>query len=134
MKTSLSSKLFNILAISLILVLVITACTSTQTPAENTSLKVKIGASPVPHSEILAYVRDNLAAAAGLEIEIVEFTDYVQPNLALNDGQLDANSSSTCLIWKTLMLKGGPIWFRLPVFTLSLWNLLQNSHQSGRRT
>ncbi len=91
MKTSLSSKLFNILAISLILVLVITACTSTQTPAENTSLKVKIGASPVPHSEILAYVRDNLAAEAGLEIEIVEFTDYVQPNLALNDGQLDAN-------------------------------------------
>jgi len=91
MKTSLSSKLFNILAISLILVLVITACTSTQTPAENTSLKVNIGASPVPHSEILAYVRDNLAAEAGLEIEIVEFTDYVQPNLALNDGQLDAN-------------------------------------------
>ena len=91
MKTSLSSKLFNILAISLILVLVITACTSTQTPAENTSLKVKIGASPVPHSGILAYVRDNLAAEAGLEIEIVEFTGYVQPNLALNDGQLDAN-------------------------------------------
>lgn len=91
MKTSLSSKLFKILAISLILVLAITACTPTQTPAENTSLKVKIGASPVPHSEILAYVRDNLAAEAGLEIEIVEFTDYVQPNLALNDGQLDAN-------------------------------------------
>ncbi len=68
-----------------------TACTPTQKPIESSTLKVKVGASPVPHAEILAYVRDNLAAAAGLEIEIVEFTDYVQPNLALNDGQLDAN-------------------------------------------
>lgn len=75
--------------------LVLSACTA-GTPAVTQSgttdvLKVKIGASPVPHAEILAFIRDNLAAAAGLEIEIVEFTDYVQPNLALNDGQLDAN-------------------------------------------
>ncbi|MEA4930505.1 MAG: MetQ/NlpA family ABC transporter substrate-binding protein [Anaerolineaceae bacterium] len=62
-----------------------------EAPTETVLVKLKIGASPVPHAEILAYIRDNLAAAAGLEIEIVEFTDYVQPNLALNDGQLDAN-------------------------------------------
>ncbi len=91
MKLSLSKKLVTILSLSLILVLAVTACTPTQKPIESSTLKVKVGASPVPHAEILAYVRDNLAAAAGLEIEIVEFTDYVQPNLALNDGQLDAN-------------------------------------------
>lgn len=45
----------------------------------------------MPHGEILKYVKDNLASAAGLNIEIVEFTDYVQPNLALNDKQIDAN-------------------------------------------
>lgn len=91
MKTLLSRKLFTVLSLCLIFVLAVTACTPTQTPSETTTLKVKVGASPVPHAEILTYVRDNLAAAAGLEIEIVEFTDYVQPNLALNDGQLDAN-------------------------------------------
>lgn len=91
MKHSLSSKHVTILSLCLILVLAVTACTPTQTPTEYIPLKVKVGASPVPHAEILAYGRDNLAAAVGLEIEIVEFTDYVQPNLALNDGQLDAN-------------------------------------------
>ncbi|WNZ27059.1 ABC transporter substrate-binding protein [Leptolyngbya sp. NK1-12] len=58
-------------------------------PAANATLKV--GVNPVPHGEILKFVKDNLASAAGLNIEIVEFTDYVQPNLALNDKQLDAN-------------------------------------------
>ncbi|MBP7212982.1 MAG: MetQ/NlpA family ABC transporter substrate-binding protein [Anaerolineaceae bacterium] len=91
MKTLLSRRLTAILSFSLILVLSITACTPAQTQTGTSTLKVKVGASPVPHAEILAYIRDNLAAAAGLEIEIVEFTDYVQPNLALNDGTLDAN-------------------------------------------
>lgn len=91
MKLSLSRKLSVVLTLSLILVLFVSACTPTQSTTESPTLKVKVGASPVPHAEILAYIRDNLAAAAGLEIEIVEFTDYVQPNLALNDGQLDAN-------------------------------------------
>lgn len=91
MKFLSARKLTAILSVSLILALLITACAPAQTQTESSTLKVKVGASPVPHAEILAYIRDNLAAAAGLEIEIVEFTDYVQPNLALNDGQLDAN-------------------------------------------
>ncbi|MBD0336698.1 MAG: MetQ/NlpA family ABC transporter substrate-binding protein, partial [Cyanobacteria bacterium Co-bin13] len=53
--------------------------------------RLRVGASPVPHAEILRYVQENLADEAGLSLEIVEFTDYVQPNLALDDGQLDAN-------------------------------------------
>ncbi|MBD1872423.1 MetQ/NlpA family ABC transporter substrate-binding protein [Nodosilinea sp. FACHB-131] len=52
---------------------------------------LRVGVSPVPHGEILAYVRDNLAASEGLTIEVVEFSDYVLPNTALNDGQLEAN-------------------------------------------
>jgi len=91
MKLSLSRKLFVVLSLSLIIVISVAACTTTQSTPEATTLTIKVGASPVPHAEILAYIRDNLAAAAGLEIEIVEFTDYVQPNLALDDGQLDAN-------------------------------------------
>jgi D-methionine transport system substrate-binding protein len=52
---------------------------------------LKIGVSPVPHGEILKYVKDNLAAGEGLKLEIVEFNDYVQPNAALQDKKLDAN-------------------------------------------
>jgi len=54
-------------------------------------IKIKIGVSPVPHGDIIKYIQENLAAKAGLDIEIVEFTDYVQPNLVLADGTIDAN-------------------------------------------
>jgi D-methionine transport system substrate-binding protein len=56
---------------------------------------LKVGASPVPHAEILRFVDDELADDAGLELEIVEFTDYVQPNVALDDGSIDANYFQT---------------------------------------
>lgn len=52
---------------------------------------LKVGASHVPHAKILEFVRDNLAADAGLNIEIVEFEDYVLPNEALASKDLDAN-------------------------------------------
>lgn len=52
---------------------------------------LNVGASPVPHAEILRFVDENLAAQAGLDLEIVEFSDYVQPNVALSEGQIDAN-------------------------------------------
>lgn len=50
-----------------------------------------VGASPVPHAQILQFIEDELAAPAGIEIKIVEFTDYVQPNVALAEGEIDAN-------------------------------------------
>lgn len=55
------------------------------------STPLKVGVSPVPHAEILQFVDDELAADAGIDLELVEFTDYVQPNAALDDGSLDAN-------------------------------------------
>lgn len=51
---------------------------------------ITVGASPTPHAEILSAAKDVLAEQ-GYELKIVEFTDYVQPNVALNDGELDAN-------------------------------------------
>ncbi len=51
---------------------------------------LKVGASPVPHAEILEQVKDDLAKE-GIDLQIQEFNDYVQPNLALNDKELDAN-------------------------------------------
>lgn len=51
---------------------------------------VTVGASPAPHAEILEAAKDAMAAK-GYDLEIVEYVDYVQPNLALESGDLDAN-------------------------------------------
>ena len=51
---------------------------------------IKIGASPAPHAEILEIVKTELAED-GYTLEIVEYNDYVLPNTALQDGDLDAN-------------------------------------------
>lgn len=57
--------------------------------------KLIVGASPDPHAKILRYVADNLAKKQGIELEVKEYTDYVQPNEALNSGDLDANYYQT---------------------------------------
>lgn len=51
---------------------------------------IKVGASVTPHAEILAQVEDVLKEQ-GYELEIVEYNDYVLPNTALENGELDAN-------------------------------------------
>ena len=51
---------------------------------------VKVGASPTPHAEILNAVKDMLKAE-GINLEIIEYSDYVQPNVALDSKDLDAN-------------------------------------------
>lgn len=75
--------------LSLLVVLCIAAlcgCGSKSADAKT----IKIGASPSPHAEILAQVKDDLSAQ-GYTLEIIEYTDYVQPNTALDQGDLDAN-------------------------------------------
>lgn len=54
-----------------------------------------VGATPSPHGKILEFVNDNLASDAGLQLNIVEYSDYIQPNEALNAGELDANFFQT---------------------------------------
>ena len=52
---------------------------------------IKIGVTPGEHAQIMEKVKE-IAKPKGLDIEILEFSDYVVPNQALNDGELDANS------------------------------------------
>lgn len=54
------------------------------------AVELKVGATAVPHAQILEVVKDDLAKQ-GVELKIIVFSDYVTPNLALNDGALDAN-------------------------------------------
>lgn len=52
--------------------------------------EVSVAASPTPHAEILAIVKDILAEK-DITLKIVEFTDYVQPNNVVESGEIDAN-------------------------------------------
>ena len=61
---------------------------SASTPVEN--VKLRVGASPTPHAEILEFAK-SLLAEQGVDLEIVEFDDYVLPNTAVEEGDLDAN-------------------------------------------
>ncbi|MEA5116217.1 MAG: MetQ/NlpA family ABC transporter substrate-binding protein [Propionicimonas sp.] len=99
------SKRLSAITVGLAAAMMLTACAanpaSTPAPeqgagAQDTSpaaelTVVKVGASPVPHSRILEYVKENLAPAAGIDLEITQFDDYVLPNEALASGEIDAN-------------------------------------------
>lgn len=60
------------------------------TAASGELKKIVVGASPAPHAEILKAANDVLKEK-GYELEIKEYVDYIQPNLALESGDLDAN-------------------------------------------
>ena len=51
---------------------------------------LKVGASPVPHAELLNYLKKDLKKE-GVDLKVIEFTDFVTPNEALISRELDAN-------------------------------------------
>lgn len=73
-----------------ILALGLVACTDSKEVKVEKKTTIKVGATPVPHSEILEFAKP-LLKAKGYDLEIVEFTDYVTPNIAVDEGELDAN-------------------------------------------
>lgn len=89
-KTTKLTALFLALALTLCL----TACSGGDNGgnegAEGETQKLVVGATPSPHGEMLEFVKPILAEQ-GIDLEIVEFTDYVVPNNALDAGDLDAN-------------------------------------------
>ena len=58
--------------------------------AAQATTKIRVGASPTPHAEILKVANDVLKPQ-GYELQIIEYSDYVQPNMALEGKELDAN-------------------------------------------
>ena len=80
-------KTFRSAVVTALVALALTICGSDSASAAKV---IKIGASPTPHAEILR-AAEPLLKAKGYEMQIVEYADYVQPNVALNSGELDAN-------------------------------------------
>ncbi|HCB93077.1 MAG TPA: methionine ABC transporter substrate-binding protein [Selenomonas sp.] len=84
-------KIFAIIACLTLSLCAFAGCGSQSgTNGSSGSNTIKVGATPVPHAEILETIKPDLEKE-GFRLEIIEFNDYVQPNLALNDKELDAN-------------------------------------------
>ena len=89
-------KVFALIAALAFSALALAGCGSQQSASSGASSAasgaktLKVGATAVPHAEILEAAKP-LLEKEGITLEIVEFNDYVQPNLALNDKELDAN-------------------------------------------
>lgn len=108
-------KKLTAIILALVLVLALAACgdssapagSGTPAPADNSTpapadgnapagsgsaelVKIVVGASSTPHAEILEFVKPALAEQ-GYELDIVVYDDYVLPNKALDDGEIDAN-------------------------------------------
>lgn len=85
--------LAGLLAGLLALGALVAGCSGEKKEAAQSSDKkvvLKVGATPVPHAEILNEIKP-LLAKDGIDLQIIEFTDYVKPNLSLNDKEIDAN-------------------------------------------
>ena len=88
-------KKISILAAVLVLALgIFTACGGSSDSGDggddSADKTIWVAASPTPHAEILNSIADALAEE-GWTLEVVEFDDYVQPNVATTDGDVDAN-------------------------------------------
>lgn len=84
-------KLLTVLLALLSLAVLVIGCGGEQKSAQpEKKVTLKIGATAVPHAEILNAIKPTLAKE-GVELDIIEFSDYVKPNLSLNDKELDAN-------------------------------------------
>ncbi|QMS86393.1 hypothetical protein HUN01_01920 (plasmid) [Nostoc edaphicum CCNP1411] len=66
--------------------------TNTQTISQKEQKEViKVGVTGILSEDILKFVNNNIAAKEGLEIQVVTFNDWIQPNTALRDKVIDAN-------------------------------------------
>lgn len=81
---------FISLLLTLIFILGLSAGCSQQSTAK-IEKPLKVGVTAGPHAEVMEVVK-KIAEKDGLKIEIVEFNDYIQPNVALNQGDIDVNS------------------------------------------
>ena len=78
------------------LTLTLAGCGETTEPAQpaaaakDAAVTITVGASPVPHADILKFITPQLAKE-GVTLKVMEFTDYIKPNLSLADKEIDAN-------------------------------------------
>ena len=90
-----SSKLFAVLTAAVAAAVLVAGCAKKEPakpaePPKPAPIVLKVGATPVPHAEILKFLAPKLKEK-NIDLQVTEFTDYVQPNVALQNKELDAN-------------------------------------------
>ena len=80
----------KIVALGAVLVLAISSLSGCGGSSSEEDTTIKVAATPNPHAVVLEKIKDTLADE-GYTLEIVEFEDYVKPNQAVTDGDVDAN-------------------------------------------
>lgn len=80
---------------------------SAEIPEAGDDNVIKVGATLVPHAEILKNVVADILALKGWKLEVIEFNDYVLPNTTLNEGEIDANYFQTLGYLKNQNEEGG---------------------------
>ena len=89
-------KAIKVLALILTLLLTLSFAALAEIPApEGDDNVISVGATAVPHAQVLRDIVESVLAEAGWKLDVVDFTDYVTPNTALEDGELDANYFQT---------------------------------------
>ncbi len=122
-------KLFLALLAVFSIALVVAGCGGDSKPAANSGDKkvvLKVGATPVPHAEILNLIKPQLAKE-GVDLQIIEFSDYVKPNLSLADKELDANFFQHTPYLRNLLPKGICLCLLIPRFISNQWEFIQKN-------
>ena len=83
-------KLFASVCVAAGLAFGLAGCGDDNAPKSGDAKTLTVGASPVPHADILNLIAPQLQKE-GITLKVIEFSDYIQPNLSLNDKELDAN-------------------------------------------
>jgi len=84
-------KISLLLLVFFTVTVLIAGCGGGQKAAQDEKKSIKVGVTAGPHAEIMEQVK-KIAAKDGLDIQIVEFNDYMTPNIVLEQGDIDANS------------------------------------------
>lgn len=82
---------FSLLLLAAVSLLALAGCGGGDRKAAGDSAPLKVGVTPGPHAEVMDEVK-KIAEKDGLKIQVIEFSDYVTPNSALADGEIDVNS------------------------------------------
>ena len=90
-----------------VLAFAIAGCGNNTNQAGQTPKEVKIGATAGPHAQVAEAVAKE-AKKQGIDLKVVEFSDYVTPDKALADGDIQLNAYQHVPSWKTLTNKTVP--------------------------
>lgn len=82
---------FSLLLLAAVSLLALAGCGDGGKKAAEDGAPLKVGVTPGPHAEVMDEVK-KIAEKNGLKIQVIEFSDYVTPNSALADGEIDVNS------------------------------------------